>query len=127
MAQDIMRRILRDYFGYEVQFVMNITDVDDKVRAPKLQIIKSSRADLPLPDHPSRSPIPSFEELHRRCDFLCHSPLSHFPRRGSGRLGRLRLQDNEGLARRPPYFGRLRCRQARLGGGPHQRKGHQVG
>lgn len=31
MAQDIMRRILRDYFGYEVQFVMNITDVDDKV------------------------------------------------------------------------------------------------
>jgi cysteinyl-tRNA synthetase len=34
MAQDIMRRILRDYFGYEVQFVMNITDVDDKVPAP---------------------------------------------------------------------------------------------
>lgn len=32
MAQDIMRRILRDYFGYEVQFVMNITDVDDKAR-----------------------------------------------------------------------------------------------
>lgn len=32
MAQDIMRRILRDYFGYEVHFVMNITDVDDKAR-----------------------------------------------------------------------------------------------
>ncbi|CEQ43182.1 SPOSA6832_05090, partial [Sporobolomyces salmonicolor] len=31
MAQDIMRRILRDYFGYEVNFVMNITDVDDKI------------------------------------------------------------------------------------------------
>lgn len=31
MAQDIMRRILRDFFGYEVNFVMNITDVDDKV------------------------------------------------------------------------------------------------
>ncbi|KAK4049861.1 cysteinyl-tRNA synthetase [Microbotryomycetes sp. JL201] len=31
MAQDIMRRILRDYFGYEVHFVMNITDVDDKI------------------------------------------------------------------------------------------------
>lgn len=29
-----MRRILRDYFGYEVNFVMNITDVDDKVRTP---------------------------------------------------------------------------------------------
>ena len=33
MAQDIMRRILRDFFGYEVNFVMNITDVDDKVRS----------------------------------------------------------------------------------------------
>lgn len=32
MTQDIMRRILRDYFGYEVQFVMNVTDVDDKVK-----------------------------------------------------------------------------------------------
>ncbi|KDE05486.1 cysteinyl-tRNA synthetase [Microbotryum lychnidis-dioicae p1A1 Lamole] len=31
LAQDIMRRILRDYFGYEVNFVMNITDVDDKI------------------------------------------------------------------------------------------------
>ncbi|BGP56826.1 cysteinyl-tRNA synthetase [Rhodotorula sphaerocarpa] len=31
MAQDIMRRILRDYFGFEVNFVMNITDVDDKI------------------------------------------------------------------------------------------------
>lgn len=37
MAQDIMRRILRDYFGYEVQFVMNITDVDDKVRSSSLK------------------------------------------------------------------------------------------
>lgn len=33
MTQDIMRRILRDFFGYEVNFVMNITDVDDKVGA----------------------------------------------------------------------------------------------
>lgn len=31
MTQDIMRRILRDYFGYELHFVTNITDVDDKV------------------------------------------------------------------------------------------------
>ncbi|KAL8287549.1 hypothetical protein RQP46_003407 [Phenoliferia psychrophenolica] len=31
MTQDIMRRILRDFFGYEVNFVMNITDVDDKI------------------------------------------------------------------------------------------------
>ena len=28
---DILRRILEDYFGYEIQFIMNITDIDDKV------------------------------------------------------------------------------------------------
>lgn len=31
MSQDIVRRILVDYFGYDVHFVMNITDIDDKV------------------------------------------------------------------------------------------------
>lgn len=33
LTQDIVRRILRDYFGYDVNFVMNITDIDDKVRS----------------------------------------------------------------------------------------------
>ncbi len=28
---DILRRVLRDYFGYRVKYVMNITDVDDKI------------------------------------------------------------------------------------------------
>jgi cysteinyl-tRNA synthetase len=28
---DIIRRILEDYFNYEVFYVMNITDVDDKI------------------------------------------------------------------------------------------------
>jgi cysteinyl-tRNA synthetase len=32
VSTDIIRRIMRDYFGYKVTFVMNITDVDDKVR-----------------------------------------------------------------------------------------------
>ncbi|KAJ3324878.1 hypothetical protein HDU93_002704, partial [Gonapodya sp. JEL0774] len=31
MCTDIIRRILEGYFGYEVLFVMNITDVDDKI------------------------------------------------------------------------------------------------
>ncbi|KAI9669001.1 MAG: hypothetical protein M1817_005158 [Caeruleum heppii] len=31
VTTDILRRIMRDYFGYNVKFVMNITDVDDKV------------------------------------------------------------------------------------------------
>lgn len=33
VSTDIIRRILRDYFGYQIKFVMNITDVDDKVRS----------------------------------------------------------------------------------------------
>lgn len=31
MTQDILRRILQDYFGYDVHFVMNVTDIDDKI------------------------------------------------------------------------------------------------
>ncbi len=31
VSTDIIRRIMRDYFKYNVKFVMNITDVDDKV------------------------------------------------------------------------------------------------
>ena len=29
---DIIRRVLTDYFKYDIQFCMNITDIDDKVR-----------------------------------------------------------------------------------------------
>lgn len=28
---DILRRVLADYFGYQLHFVMNITDIDDKI------------------------------------------------------------------------------------------------
>ncbi|GAM22599.1 hypothetical protein SAMD00019534_057740 [Acytostelium subglobosum LB1] len=28
---DIIRRIMKDYLGYDVQYVMNITDIDDKI------------------------------------------------------------------------------------------------
>ena len=31
VTQDILRRIMTDYFGYDVQLVMNVTDIDDKV------------------------------------------------------------------------------------------------
>ena len=31
VTTDIIRRILRDYFHFNVRFVMNITDVDDKI------------------------------------------------------------------------------------------------
>ncbi|THH01098.1 hypothetical protein EW026_g1541 [Hermanssonia centrifuga] len=31
VTQDVLRRIVTDYFGYDVHFVMNITDIDDKI------------------------------------------------------------------------------------------------
>ncbi|MBW0468866.1 hypothetical protein O181_008581 [Austropuccinia psidii MF-1] len=31
VSQDILRRVIRDYFGYQVTFVMNVTDIDDKI------------------------------------------------------------------------------------------------
>ncbi|TFK25515.1 cysteinyl-tRNA synthetase [Coprinopsis marcescibilis] len=31
LTTDVLRRIMRDYFGYEVEFVQNVTDVDDKI------------------------------------------------------------------------------------------------
>ena len=34
VTTDVLRRVMRDYFGYEVVFVQNVTDVDDKARRP---------------------------------------------------------------------------------------------
>ena len=28
---DIVRRVISDYFGYNIHYVMNITDIDDKI------------------------------------------------------------------------------------------------
>jgi len=36
---DVLRRILSDYFGYDVHFVMNITDIDDKVCHSVLHVL----------------------------------------------------------------------------------------
>ena len=32
VTSDIIRRIMKDYFGFKLKYVMNITDVDDKVK-----------------------------------------------------------------------------------------------
>ncbi|EPB78809.1 cysteine--tRNA ligase [Ancylostoma ceylanicum] len=31
LSMDILRRVMSSYFGYDVQFIMNITDIDDKI------------------------------------------------------------------------------------------------
>jgi cysteinyl-tRNA synthetase len=45
---DILKRIMTDYFGYNIKLVMNITDIDDKI------IRKALEQNI------------SFEELSRR-------------------------------------------------------------
>jgi len=48
VTQDILRRIMSDYFGYDVHFVMNITDIDDKVDIPISSDIISLEIDLDI-------------------------------------------------------------------------------
>lgn len=31
VSTDISRRILQDYFGYHINFIQNVTDIDDKI------------------------------------------------------------------------------------------------
>lgn len=33
MSFDILRRVFKDYFNFEVTYAMNITDIDDKVKS----------------------------------------------------------------------------------------------
>ena len=47
VSTDIIRRIMRDYFKYNVKFIMNITDVDDKVRFGKVAGVNFSCDILP--------------------------------------------------------------------------------
>lgn len=57
VTQDILRRIMTDYFGYDVHFVMNVTDIDDKVR-PMFRL--KWRADIVKTDHRTSAPKSSF-------------------------------------------------------------------
>lgn len=68
VTQDVLRRIMSDYFGYDVHFVMNITDIDDKVSlAPRSQGSRNSAERWA--DHPPRPP---------------NIPCGHVPLRDAG-------------------------------------------
>ena len=48
---DILRRVLEDYFGYQITYVMNITDIGDKIiiRAHKTRLQTLFNASKQLP------------------------------------------------------------------------------
>ncbi|KAF1984284.1 hypothetical protein K402DRAFT_381521 [Aulographum hederae CBS 113979] len=52
VSTDIIRRIMRDYFKYPVKFVMNFTDVDDKIilRARQQHLLEKFKAEHPAID-----------------------------------------------------------------------------
>ena len=52
LTSDVIRRVLEDYFGYNIHFVMNVTDVDDKiiVKARRAHHLQRFRQSSPQPD-----------------------------------------------------------------------------
>ncbi|KAI5295672.1 hypothetical protein KEM52_000606 [Ascosphaera acerosa] len=52
VSTDVLRRIMRDYFKFEVEFVMNITDVDDKIitRGRQQYLFREFRREHPAVD-----------------------------------------------------------------------------
>ena len=41
-----LRRVIQDYFGYNIFYVMNITDIDDKARRSKNIIMVTFRYEI---------------------------------------------------------------------------------
>lgn len=52
VSTDIVRRIMKDYFGFNVRFVMNVTDIDDKIilRGRQQHLLAHFRAEHPQVD-----------------------------------------------------------------------------
>ncbi|OAG04795.1 uncharacterized protein CC84DRAFT_1165171 [Paraphaeosphaeria sporulosa] len=49
VSNDILRRIMKDYFGFQVQYVQNVTDIDDKIilRARQQHLLSEFRSQHP--------------------------------------------------------------------------------
>ncbi|KAB7494779.1 Cysteine--tRNA ligase, cytoplasmic [Armadillidium nasatum] len=64
---DILRRVLQDYFGYPVFYVMNVTDIDDKIikRARMKHLFKEYERNLP-PENKVLEDISSAFLLHEK-------------------------------------------------------------
>ncbi|KAF8635211.1 hypothetical protein AX17_003987, partial [Amanita inopinata Kibby_2008] len=68
VTQDILRRIMSDYFGYDVYFVMNITDIDDKIieRARQNHFFDKYKSELGELSSPLVSQVQEAWEVHMR-------------------------------------------------------------
>ena len=66
LSFDILRRVLQNYFGYNIFYVMNITDVDDK-------IIKRARQNHLFEEYVTNAP--TLEKLLADCDTVLKRQL----------------------------------------------------
>ena len=67
VTMDILRRVLEDYFGYTTTFVMNVTDVDDK-------IIRRARLNHLLQQYLARTPDTAKVPLLHACHVMHLEP-----------------------------------------------------
>ena len=65
LTSDIIRRIMRDYFQFDVRYVMNVTDVDDKVSLG-MSLGLPADADLRAKDHTSGAPAIPARDIQSR-------------------------------------------------------------
>lgn len=57
VALDVVRRIMSDYFGYNIVLAQNVTDIDDKI------IIRSAERNIPFLELASKYEVEFFEDM----------------------------------------------------------------
>ncbi|KAJ7933817.1 tRNA synthetases class I (C) catalytic domain-containing protein [Mycena leptocephala] len=84
VTQDILRRIMTDYFGYDVHFVMNVTDIDDKIikRARQNHLLDKFREETKGVSPELITQVHAAWRLHVREQLGKGLPASDAPREG---------------------------------------------
>ena len=67
---DIIRRILRDYFGYDMFYQINITDIDDKIikRARQGYLFDTWKAETPSKDEIIKTAEEGIQRFQKKHD-----------------------------------------------------------
>lgn len=78
VTQDIIRRILRDYFGYNIHFVMNITDIDDKVCGRPPRCCRSACSPNGMIDHSKSKTELSLSRVFSSTSFSDWSAIARY-------------------------------------------------
>ncbi|EAU91074.2 cysteinyl-tRNA synthetase [Coprinopsis cinerea okayama7 len=75
VTQDVMRRILTDYFGLNIQYVMNVTDIDDKIieRTRQHYFLDKFR------QKHTRLTLDLISEVEEAVEAYCHEHLTGLP------------------------------------------------